>query len=412
VVYIQDLRSNVYAISLATGALLWKFSVNAPTLGPNGVAVEGGRVFADSPDSVFALNATTGKVLWFRDLVGARSRYLSIQPQVSDGRVYLATAAGPLPGGGTLFALSASTGALLWQFATVPKADPGVKLAGGAWETPLVGPDGTVTYGIGNPYQSIGWGVSNPSQLLYTDSDVNLSAATGQLRWYFQALPDDFYDYDMQVSPISTVVDGVPAVIGAGKMGFVYAIDGRSGRLLWKATVGEHDGHDDDSTLALQHESSLAAPYAVAPGAFGGVLANMALDDGTLYVGVCDFPYEVSSLNEIFGQGSDVKPVSDVPTGEVEALDVNTGVVKWVRKVPQLPLGAITVSNDLVLTSLYQGELVALNRFTGAIVTTRKLPTSTNAPIAIAGRTIIVPAGGPIVGVSGHHPQVDAYAVS
>ena len=205
VVYIQDLRSNVYAISLATGALLWKFSVNAPTLGPNGVAVEGGRVFADSPDSVFALNATTGKVLWFRDLVGARSRYLSIQPQVSDGRVYLATAAGPLPGGGTLFALDPSTGALLWQFATVPKADPGVKLAGGAWETPLVGPDGTVTYGIGNPYQSIGWGVSNPSQLLYTDSDVNLSAATGQLRWYFQALPDDFYDYDMQVSPISTV---------------------------------------------------------------------------------------------------------------------------------------------------------------------------------------------------------------
>ncbi len=57
-----------------------------------------------------------------------------------------------------------------------------------------------------------------------------------------------------------------------------------------------------------------------------------------------------------------------------------TGRVEWDAKVPYMPLGAVTVSNDLVFTTLYSGELIALNRATGAIVYQHKLPTSTNAP--------------------------------
>jgi hypothetical protein len=38
-----------------------------------------------------------------------------------------------------------------------------------------------------------------------------------------------------------------------------------------------------------------------------------------------------------------------------------TGKVEWDTKVPNLPLGAATVSNDLVFTTLYNGELLALN---------------------------------------------------
>ena len=51
--------------------------------------------------------------------------------------------------------------------------------SGGAWETPLVGSDGSVTFGIGNPYQSIGSAIAHPSADLYTDSEVNLDSATG-----------------------------------------------------------------------------------------------------------------------------------------------------------------------------------------------------------------------------------------
>ncbi len=100
-------------------------------------------------------------------------------------------------------------------------------------------------------------------------------------------------------------------------------------------------------------------------------------------------------------------------TGEVEALSLATGKVEWDTKVPDLPVGAATVSNDLVFTTLYHGVLIALNRSTGAIVFRRQLPTSANAPIAIAGNTVIVPAGGPRTATeSGSgNPQVVAYTV-
>jgi glucose dehydrogenase len=40
---------------------------------------------------------------------------------------------------------------------------------------------------------------------------VNLDAATGKLRWYYQGVPNDFEDYDMQVSPISARVATSPS---------------------------------------------------------------------------------------------------------------------------------------------------------------------------------------------------------
>ncbi len=40
VVYVQDLESNVYAISLATGKVLWTHDYNSPNGGPDGVNVD------------------------------------------------------------------------------------------------------------------------------------------------------------------------------------------------------------------------------------------------------------------------------------------------------------------------------------------------------------------------------------
>ena len=96
-------------------------------------------------------------------------------------------------------------------------------------------------------------------------------------------------------------------------------------------------------------------------------------------------------------------------SGEVEALDLATGKVEWDTKVASLPLGAATVSNDLVFTTLYNGGLLALNRHTGAIVYQRKLPTTSNAPIAIAGHTVLVPAGGITGRGPSRNPQLVAY---
>jgi outer membrane protein assembly factor BamB len=399
VVYLQDEDANVYALALATGQLKWEYPVNIPEKsgpGPDGVAVADGTVYGDSSTSVFALNAATGKTIWVdSSLLNSSQGAFEIQPQVAGGRVYLASAYGSGPGGGVLMALNASTGRPLWKFNTVIGQGAGVQAlglgSGGAWETPLVGSDGSVTFGIGNPYQSIGQAIAHPSRQLYTDSEVNLDAATGKLRWYYQAVPDDFQDHDLQASPISTVIGGV-----------------RSGALLWKTPVGEHNGHDNDSLLALSHQITLKFPYTVVPGSLGGILSDMAVAGGSVYAATIDLPITYTGMSSVTGNKA-----AGPETGEVEALSLATGKVEWDTKFSSMPLGAATVSNDLLFTTLYNGVLVALNRSTGAIVYRRQLPTSTNAPIAVFGNTVLVPAGGPKTSSSGGggHPQLVAYTV-
>lgn len=416
-VYIQDLDANVYAVSLATGGLKWEYQVNVPEKtgpGPDGVAVSGGTVYGDTSTSVFALQAATGKVLWTDGgLLGSGQGSFEIQPQVANGRVYLASAYGSGPGGGVLLALNAATGKELWSFNTVIHGEPAgvTKLglgSGGAWETPLVGADGSVTFGTGNPYQSIGQAIDHPAQDLYTNSEVNLDAATGKLRWYYQAVPNDFKDYDMQLSPIATTVRGVPAIIGGGKMGYVYAMNAATGALLWKTPVGKHNGHDDDSKLLLEHKLTITFPYTFEPGPLGGVLTDVAVADGSVYLATIDLPLTAKTMSSVNGDAG-----AGPPSGEIEALNLATGAVEWDTSVPQLPLGAATVSNDLVFATLYSGVLIALNRATGAIVYRHTLPTSTNAPIAIAGNTVLVPAGAPVTSAKGSlgAAQLVAYTV-
>ncbi len=416
VVYLQDEDANVYAVALATGKLKWEYQVNIPEKsgpGPDGVAVAGGAVYGDTSTTAFALNAATGKTIWVdSNLLNGGQGAFEIQPQVADGRVYIASAYGSGPGGGVLMALDASTGHLLWKFDTVIGVGAGVQAlglgSGGAWETPLVGSDGSVTFGIGNPYQSIGEAIAHPSRQLYTDSEVNLDAATGKLRWYYQAVPNDFMDHDLQASPISATIGGVPVIITGGKVGYVYALNARSGALIWKTPVGEHNGHDNDSLLALSHKLTVKYPYTIEPGSLGGILSNMSVADGSVYVATIDLPIIYTGPSSVTGNKA-----GGPETGQVEALSLATGKVEWDTKFATMPLGAATVSNDLVFTTLYTGALVALNRDTGAVVYRRQLPTSTNAPIAVFGNTVLVPAGGPQTSASGGggNPQLVAYTV-
>jgi glucose dehydrogenase len=416
-VYLQDQDANVYALALSTGKLKWEYRVNVPEKtgpGPDGVAVADGTVYGDTSTSVFALSATTGRTTWVDDdLLREDQGSFEIQPQVADGRVYLASAYGSGASGGVLMALSAANGHRLWEFNTAIGPAQGVQAlglgSGGAWETPLVGNDGSVTFGTGNPYQSIGEAIDYPSRQLYTDSALNLDAATGKLRWYYQAVPDDFMDHDLQASPVSASIKGAPAIITTGKMGYVYALNAHTGTLLWKTAVGKHNGHDNDSLLALSHKLHVKYPYTFEPGPLGGVLSNLAVAGTSVYVATIDLPVTATSASSVDGNKSAGAPA----TGEVEALSLATGKVEWDTKVPTMPLGAATVSNDLVFTDLYDGVLIALDRRTGEIVYRHQLPTSANAPLAVFGNTVLVPAGGPETSTPGRsgHPQLVAYTV-
>ncbi len=418
VVYMQDLSSNVYALSLATGRLEWKYQLNLPEKsgpGPNGVAVANGMVYGIAPNLVFALNAANGHKVWAdKTLLNSGQGTFGIQPQVANGDVFLASQYGSGKGGGILLALKASNGHELWKFNTMTGPEPGVQSlglgAGGAWETPLVNTNGSVTFGIGNPYQSVGNAYSEPAKLLYSDSDVTLNATTGKLRWYYQAVPNDFKDYDMQASPIAASENGTSVVIGGGKMGYVYEMNATTGALLWKTAVGIHNGHDNQSLNALKAKGKLPLklPFTFLPGAFGGIVTNMAYADNTIYAAVMNLPIQFTAADQV-DNGPPGKNIKE--GGDMVALNATTGAIEWSTKVDGLPDGDATVSNNLVFAPLFEGKLVALNRSTGAVVFTQQLPRTDNSPIAIAGNTIIVPVGGPKDKTLSGKSQIIAYAV-
>jgi outer membrane protein assembly factor BamB len=416
VVYSEDLASNVQAIDLKTGKVLWTRALQSPDQGPNGLVVQGGRVFGATATSAFALDEQNGTELWSVPLVRNKQEGIDMAPGYHDGIVYVSTVPGNnsqfYGGGGVgiLWALEAKTGRKLWHFDTAPEnlwspENTAINSGGGVWYSPAFDEHGSMYIGTANPAPFPGtskfpWGSSRPGPNLYTDSIVKLDARTGKLEWYYQLTPHDLYDWDLQDPPILANVDGRQVVLGAGKSGFVVALDAATGQLLWKRAVGIHNGHTLDPVYAMKHEySKLHLPETVYPGLLGGVIAPMATNGTTVFVPIVNHPVSFSNQTE---------PQEPSPAlGEMVALDIATGAVKWHRKFNSAAFGAATAVNDLVFTTTFEGKVYALAASTGAIVWEKKMPAGTNTGVSVSGDTLIAPAGVQLAAAQG--PLMLAY---
>jgi outer membrane protein assembly factor BamB/plastocyanin len=399
VVYAQDLASNVFALDLETGEPLWTVHYDAPSIGPNGLAFEDGVLFGVTPTDVFALKAEDGTELWRETLITidlgvakGESLGFTIQPIARDGTVYLSEAANT--GGGAVLALDAADGTEQWRFDTTEEPEGDLVPSGGAWHTPSLDGD-SVFIGVGNGYYTYNSPEELQNERLYTDSLLNLNADGGELEWYFQAIPNDFWDWDLQLSPILAEANGSEMVVTSGKLGIVYGLDRETGALLWETSVGEHNGHDDDGRSQLEGTLNLPEPpFEVLPGPYGGVETNMAFSDGLVYAAVVNLPGQVGTEEDLDEAVLPTPPFNE-GTGELVAIDVANGEIVWQVELDSMPLGAMTISNDLVFTTTLDGAVHAYDRSDGTEVWSDELPTSTNAPVAIAGDTLVTAASFP-----------------
>jgi glucose dehydrogenase len=400
-VYLQDLQSNVYAIDLQSGALQWKRLYNAANLGPNGVAVDQGKVFVTSSmQTIAALDAVTGAPIWSRQIPFPDTQGVDQQLTAYNGTLYVSTIPGTAPkendfyqGGsmGILYALDEETGNIKWSFNTVKNGDlwgnPHVNSGGGAWYPPAVDTStGTTYWGTGNPGPVPGTaqypnGSSRPGPDLYTDSELAIGS-TGQLLWYQQITPHDNFDHDFEASPILTTaaVDGIQrqVVIGAGKEGDVVSFDAQTGAVLWKTAVGLHLNDANQDVPAGQ-------TITILPGASGGVQTPMALADGVVYVPIVDAAAQFSATRVVSDD-------TNTGIGEFAAIDVNTGQVLWVSHF-NAPAGSATVSGDLVFTATYSGQVLALDRTSGRQVWSWQAPGGVISPLTVTGNMVLVPEG-------------------
>ena len=408
VVYVQDLDSDVFAISLATGKVLWTHDYNSADGGPNGVNVAGGVVYAATANAAVALAAATGAQLWSRTLTGNDHEGIAMAPGYNHGTVYVSTVPANVTtqygagGQGILWALNARTGAPEWSWNQDQNlwGNPGVNSGAGLWYAPSFDAQGNLYLGIANPAPIFGTtsyplGSSRPGPDLYTDSVVKLSPA-GKLLWYYQLTPHDLYDWDLQNPPVLTTANGRPVVIAGGKAGIMIELDAQTGKLLWQRPVGGHYGHENDGLLT-EHATStshdpLPAQYCLEPSLYGGMLTQLASNGSTTFAAVNDLALPATPA-DYTGSAASVLAAVENATGEMVAVNQDTGTVAWDTPLPSSPYGAATVTNDVVFTTTFKGYLYALDATTGAIVFKTPLSAGTNAPVAVDGDYLIAGAG-------------------
>ena len=404
-IYLQTLRSNVYALDASSGRVVWSRRVSRKSGGPNGLAAEEGRLYGSTDTTVFALDARNGGIVWARTLTTAR-RPIDLAPGVSSGLVVTSTTA-PYPGAeGVLYALDAKTGRVRWRRPTVaaPWADPKVASGGGSWWTPTFDSRGRVYAGISNPLPWGGTraepnGAAYAGDALYTDSLLVLEAKTGLIDWYDQVSPHDVRDYDFSLPPLLVRAGGRDLVIGGGKAGRVVAWDRSARRRVWSTSVGLH--RNDTGPLPRRR-------VVVCPGLLGGVLTPMASAAGRVFVPVVDLCMRGSATGyENFNTIDYARG-----TGELVALDARDGKQLWARRLPSPNFGCATVASDVVFTSTYDGTVYALAVRSGRILWTAREPAGINACPAVAGDLLVVPAGAEPSTFATPVPVVDVYRLS
>jgi outer membrane protein assembly factor BamB len=409
VVYTQDLSSNVMAIDLATGKVLWTHDYNSPNGGPDGVNVVNGTVYAATSSAAVALQASTGRQLWSRTLVANSHEGIDSAPGYDNGTVYVSTvpvnpAVGEYLGNakGTLWALNAATGAPEWSWDEVQNlwGKPSINSGGGLWYPPSFDAQGNLYIGIANPGPLGGapgypWGTSRPGPDLYTDSVVKLSPQ-GKLLWYYQLTPHDLFDWDLQDPPMLTTANGQQVVIDGGKAGILAELNARTGKPIWKLPVGVHNGHDNDG-LRTEHAKptshiGLPPEFCLEPGPLGGVETQLASNGTATFAAVNDLPVPMTAHGYNEPSSAAFQVAIAKGTGEMVAVNQDTGHAEWDTKLPSSPYGAATVTNDVVFTTTYSGYVYAFDAATGAPLLKMPLPNRTNAPIAIDGDYLITAA--------------------
>jgi outer membrane protein assembly factor BamB len=255
-----DSVENVLSASNVAGMdLLWKFTTGNMVSSP---AVVNGVVYVGSDDfNVYALNASTGSKLWQFATGGA----VESSPAVANGIVYVGS------DDNYVHALNASTGAKLWQFAT-----PGPVIS-----SPAVA-NGVVYVGS---YDNNGGG---PEGHVYA-----LNASTGAKLWQFTT-----HDW---VTSSPAVANGVVYVASWDKN--IYALNAGNGFKLWQFSTGAlaqsspavangvvYVGSGDNNVYALNASTGAELWQFTTGGSIltGFHLSSPAVAEGVVYVGSYD----------------------------------------------------------------------------------------------------------------------------
>lgn len=179
--------------------------------------------------------------------------------------------------GGVIRAFDARSGELVWAFDPVPPSMTPVTVADiaagkhftpstpNAWSLITGDPErNTVYLPMGNPANDYYGGESRSDLDYYGSSLVALDATNGTVKWHFQAVHHDLWDYDIAAQPIpftqQTAQGDVPGVLLATKMGHIFLLHADTGEPLFPV-----EERPVPQTKALGEFSSPTQPFPTKP---------------------------------------------------------------------------------------------------------------------------------------------------
>ena len=262
--------SIVFAVDARTGKERWRWDpeVNQDKTRPQiccgvvqrGIALYQGLVIAPVIDGrLIALDMQTGKPVWESRVSYSQDGYtITMAPRIAKGKVIIGVAGSELPIRGFFDAYDARTGKLAWRFYTVP-GDPSKpfenpalkkaaetwsgdwwKLGGGGslWDAISYDPEADLIYvgtGNGGPWPE-DLRKSKGKDNLYVCSILAVKPDTGELKWYYQNVPGDSWDFDsvQQLLLADITIKGEPrkVIMQANKNGFYYVLDRLTGQFI------------------------------------------------------------------------------------------------------------------------------------------------------------------------------------
>jgi polyvinyl alcohol dehydrogenase (cytochrome) len=272
----------VYSLDAATGCVYWSFLAQAgvrtaPTIGALKTrgAAKYAVYFGDQRANAYAVDATTGELLWKQRVEDHPLSRIVGAPKLYKGKLYVPVSSGEegisassaypcCTFRGSVVALDAETGKQIWKTYSVPDApkptkknSAGTQLsapAGAAiWNSPTIDAKRNALYvGTGDSY-------TEPAAK-NSDAILAMDLNTGKMLWSFQDIKNDSWavgcdgkhvvgncpeelgpDYDFSVSPmLRTLSNGREFLVVTGKSGYVLALDpDKKGAVLWKTPLFE-----------------------------------------------------------------------------------------------------------------------------------------------------------------------------
>ena len=352
-----------YAIDAGTCKKIWEHQYvpwgPEVTNNSKGAAIAGGRVIRGTQDgTLIALDAKTGALLWLRQIMDpTNGEFATAAPLVWNDLVFIGKAGGDRGMQGEMMAFKAADGAKVWGFNTVPNPgetgsetwrDPeSIKHGGGAtWTSYSLHPQtGLLLVPVGNPGPDFNNDV-RPGTNLFTNSVIALDARTGKLKWWHQLLAPDDRDWDTAVVSTFDTRDGQKLVAAAGKDGVLHVVDRADGKLRFKIPIATQL----NTTATITEAGIRICPIAAVQwnGPAYSPLTNL------IYINSIDWCAQVIKgpvPKYVKGQeylgwknGYGTRDPVEKAIGWINAVDAKTGQMKWRHKSAAPMLGAITAT--------------------------------------------------------------------